>query len=433
MSLSTRHLPTVLVGVTSAALAAVVAVGVTEAVDRSQTTVATSSSGSALGAGSNGGYGTHGGYGGFGTNPYAGGSGPGSGDGSTGSSGSSGSSGNGSAGNGFPDGFGFGSGGSDGSGSGNGWSVGSSSTPNANATASQISGIVDITTTVDYSAGKAAGTGMILSSDGEILTNNHVVDGATKITVTVLSTGKNYTAKVIGTSPTNDIAVLQLADASGLRTAKLGTSSGISVGQPVTGVGNAGDAAGTSASPGAITALDQAITASDQGGAHSEHLTGLIETDADIQAGDSGGPLYDASGAVLGIDTAAQASARSGATIAGYAIPIDHALDVAHQILSGTDNATIHQGLPAFLGIQLSQVGTGTSIDGVVDGSAAAKAGLAPGDTITAIGGTAVASPAALTAAISANNPGDRVTIAWTDTNGTSHTATVTLGEGPAD
>jgi S1-C subfamily serine protease len=301
------------------------------------------------------------------------------------------------------------------------------------ATATQIKGIVDITTTVDYTAGEAAGTGMILTSDGEVLTNNHVVDGATKITVTVLSTGKSYTAKVIGTSPTNDIAVLQLTDASGLATANLGDSSGIKVGDAVTGVGNAGDAAGTSAAPGAITALDQAITASDQGGTNAEHLTGLIETDADIQAGDSGGPLYDASGKVIGIDTAAQASARSGATVAGYAIPIDHALDIAHQILSGADNATIHQGLPAFLGIQMSQVGTGTTIAGVVDGSAASKAGLAAGDAITAIGGTSVASPAAITAAISSHNPGDRVKIGWTDQSGVSHTATVTLGEGPAD
>ncbi len=431
MSLSTRHLPTVLVGVTSATLAAVVAVGVTEAVDRSQTTVSTSASGSALGTGSGSG---SGGYGWNGTNPYAGGSGSSNGDGSNGYSGNgsgsgSGSlgSGSGSLGNGFPGDNGFGSGGY-GSGSGS-----SSSTANANATATQVKGIVDITTTVDYSSGEAAGTGMVLTSDGEILTNNHVVDGATKITVTVLSTGKSYTAKVVGTSPTNDIAVLQLADASGLATANLGDSSGLKVGDAVTGVGNAGDAAGTSASPGAITALDQEITASDEGGANSEHLTGLIETDADIQAGDSGGPLYDAAGKIIGIDTAAQASARSGETVAGYAIPIDHALDIADQILAGTDNATIHQGLPAFLGIQLSQTGTGTTIGGVVDGSAAANAGLAAGDTITSVGGTSVASPDAITAAITAHHPGDRVKIAWTDQNGTSHSATVTLGEGPAD
>ena len=421
MSLSTRHLPTVLVGVTSATLAAVVAVGVTEAVDRSQTTVSTSASGPSLGVGSNGGYGS------YGTNPYAGGSG---------SAGSDGSSSGGTA-NGLPDSGGYGSFGSGGYGSGGFGGSGSSGTGSSNttteATASQVKGVVDITTTVDYSAGQAAGTGMILTSDGEVLTNNHVVDGATKITVTVLSTGRSYTAKVVGTSPTNDIAVLQLADASGLTTAKLGDSSDVKVGDAVTGVGNAGDDPGTSAAPGTVTALDQAITASDEGGSDAEHLTGLIQTDANIQAGDSGGPLYDASGEIVGINTAAQASARSGETVAGYAIPIDHALDVAHQILSGTDNATIHQGLPAFLGIQMSQVGTGTTIAGVVGGSAAADAGLSAGDTITAIGGTSVASPSAITAAISAHDPGDRVKIAWTDSNGTSHTATVTLGEGPAD
>ena len=416
MSLSTRHLPTVLVGVTSATLAAVVAVGVTEAVDRSQTTVSTSASGPSLGVGSNGGYGS------YGTNPYAGGSG---------SAGSDGSSPGGTD-NGFPDSGGYGSFGSGGFG-GSGSNGAGSSNATAEATASQVKGVVDITTTVDYTAGQAAGTGMILTSDGEILTNNHVIDGATKITVTVLSTGRSYTAKVVGTSPTNDIAVLQLANASGLTTATLGDSSDVKVGDAVTGVGNAGDGPGTSAAPGTVTALDQAITASDEGGSDAEHLTGLIQTDANIQAGDSGGPLYDASGEIVGINTAAQASARSGETVAGYAIPIDHALDVARQIRSGTDNATIHQGLPAFLGIQMSQVGTGTTIAGVVDGSAAAGAGLSAGDTVTAIGGTSVASPSAITAAISAHNPGDRVKIAWTDSNGTSHTATVTLGEGPAD
>ncbi len=448
MSLSTRHLPTILVGVTSATLAAVVAVGVTEAVDRSQTTVATSA-GSAFGAGANGGSGWNGTYpyaGGSGSQPWSGsgGSGGQTGTGGTGPGSGTGSLGDGSSGgNGYGYGYGYGNGnglaggdgnaygfgnGQDGSGSGS-----SSSTADADATATQVKGIVDITTTVDYSQGEAAGTGMILTSDGEVLTNNHVVDGATKITVTVLSTGRSYAATVVGTSPTNDIAVLRLTDASGLTTANLGTSSGIAVGQPVVGVGNAGDDPGTSAAPGTITALDQAITASDQGGGNSENLTGLIETDADIQAGDSGGPLYDASGQVIGIDTAAEASARSGQTVAGYAIPIDHALSVAHEILSGTDDATIHQGLPAFLGIQMSQTGTGTTIAGVVDGSAAAGAGLGAGDTITAIGGTSVASPAAVSAAISTHNPGDRVKIAWTTASGTTHTATVTLGAGPAD
>jgi S1-C subfamily serine protease len=311
------------------------------------------------------------------------------------------------------------------------------------ATASQLTGVVDIVTTVNFGQGEAAGTGIVLTSGGEVLTNNHVVSGSTSIKVTVLSTGRSYAAKVVGTSATNDIAVLQLEGASGLATAPMGTSSGLAVGDEVTGVGNAGNEPGTAASPGTVTDLDQQITASDGTGS-GETLTGLIETDAAIASGDSGGPLLDADGKVVGIDTAAQTD-RTGATVAGYAIPIDHALDIASQILAGTDNATISQGVPAFLGVQTSAYGpwggwapqqsayaAGVTISGVVTDSAADRAGLTSGDTITAVGGTEVATADELTTALAQRQPGDKVAITWTDSTGTSHTATVTLGEGPA-
>ena len=323
------------------------------------------------------------------------------------------------------------------------------------ATARQMVGVVDIVTTVNYDQGEAAGTGMVLTASGEVLTNNHVVEGATSITVTVLSTGRSYAATVVGTSPTHDVAVLQLTGASGLATVDLGDSSSVQVGDTVTGVGNAGNAAGTSAATGEVTALGQDITASDGSGSDSEELTGLIMTSAPIEAGDSGGPLYDAQGQVVGIDTAAQSSGRSGQTVAGYAIPIDTAVAVAQQITSGVDNATVHQGLPAFLGIQTAPVATGgfgqqgnglgssggsatgasggAVVGGVISGSAAARAGLTAGSTITALGGTAVASSTDLTAALATHDPGDRVSIAWTDVSGTAHTSTVTLGSGPAD
>jgi S1-C subfamily serine protease len=313
------------------------------------------------------------------------------------------------------------------------------------ATSSQLTGVVDIVTTVGFGQGEAAGTGIVLTSDGTILTNNHVISGSTSIKVTVLATGRTYTANVVGTSATNDIAVLRLEGAGGLATAPMGSSAGVTVGDEVTGVGNAGNEPGTAASPGTVTALDQQITAGD-GSGDGETLTGLIQTDAAIASGDSGGPLLDASGRVIGIDTAAQTD-RTGQTVAGYAIPIDHALDIASQILAGTDNATVSQGVPAFHGVQTSAAGdgqfggwapqssgyaAGVTIAGVVADSAAERAGLSAGDTITALDGTSVGGTEELTAALGEHEPGDRVAIVWTDGSGAEHTATVTLGEGPA-
>ena len=284
---------------------------------------------------------------------------------------------------------------------------------------------------IDYGSAEAAGTGVVLTSNGEILTNNHVVDGATKVTVTVVSTGQSYAAKVVGTDATDDVAVLQLSGASGLSTAKL-SSDAVSVGDAVTAVGNAGGTGGTpSAATGTVTALDQSITASDEGGSDPEQLTGMIQVDADIQAGDSGGPLYDSAGEVVGIDTAAS-SGQSGATV-GFAIPIAKAVSIADRIESGEDSATIQQGTPAFLGVQLAQDATGgATISGVVDGSPAADAGLQAGDTITAVGGTTVDSADALSAAMTKQNPGDQVRVSWVDSTGTTHTATITLVAGPA-
>ncbi|HEY2043780.1 MAG TPA: trypsin-like peptidase domain-containing protein, partial [Jatrophihabitans sp.] len=305
------------------------------------------------------------------------------------------------------------------------------------ATSAQQVGVVDINTVLDYGTGKAAGTGMVLTSSGEILTNNHVVEGSTSISVVVVSTGKTYTGTVVGTDPTDDVAVVQLKDASGLATAKLGTSSALAVGNAVTAVGNAGGTGGApSSATGQVTALNQSITASDGNGSNAEQLTGMIETNAAIQAGDSGGPLYSSSGSVIGIDTAASSSRSSGQTV-GFAIPIDKALSLAKQIESGTDNATIHQGYPAFLGVELQPTGQsatgGATISGILNGSGAASAGLAAGDTITAVNGTPVASADALSTKMATFNPGQQVKLSWVDSAGKSHSATVTLGTGPAD
>jgi S1-C subfamily serine protease len=298
----------------------------------------------------------------------------------------------------------------------------------AAATAAQQVGIVEIDTVLQYQSAEAAGTGIVLTSSGEVLTNNHVVDGATSITVTVASTGTTYTATVVGTDPTDDVAVLQLTNASGLQTAKLSTSAA-TVGEAVTGVGNAGGTGTLTAATGTVTALDQTITASDENGSNAEQLTGLIETNAPIQAGDSGGPLYGSSGTVIGMDTAAS----SGGATQGYAIPIATAEAIAKQIESGVDDATIHQGLPGFLGVSVQDTTGGAGIAGVLSGGPADTAGITAGDVITSVGGTSVGSAADLSSVMAGYDPGDRVPVTWTTTSGTTQTATVTLATGPAD
>jgi S1-C subfamily serine protease len=306
-------------------------------------------------------------------------------------------------------------------------------TGTAVANAAQQVGVVDINTVLGYQNAQAAGTGMVLTADGRILTNNHVIDGATAIKVTVVSTGKRYTAKVVGTSPSKDIAVLQLDNASGLRTATLGNSNTVDVGETVVGVGNAGGSGGVpSAATGTVKALNQSITASGDRGQDTQHLTGLIETTAPIEPGDSGGPMYDTSNAVIAINTAA--STRHGATVASYAIPINTARSIAGQIESGAETSTIHIGYPAFLGVSLSSnPARGALVTGVLRRGPADAAGITAGDTITAVGGHAVSSADSLRSVLAGYQPGQSVSVSWTGPDGTSHSATVTLIVGPAD
>ncbi|WP_317230024.1 trypsin-like peptidase domain-containing protein, partial [Clavibacter sp. MX14-G9D] len=314
--------------------------------------------------------------------------------------------------------------------SGTGTGTGTSATSPA-ADAAQTAGVVTIDSALTYENAAGAGTGIILSSDGTILTNNHVVSGATSIRVTVESTGKAYVAEVVGTDATNDVAVLQLEGASGLTPAVIDTD-GVTVGEAVTGVGNAGGTGTLTAAAGKVTALGQTITTQSEGTAAGETLTDLIQTDAPIVSGDSGGPLVDAENEVVGIDTAASSGS---AQIAGFAIPIDTALSIAKQIESGVESGTVQIGYPAFLGVLLANgAGTvaGAPVQGVVEGSGAAQAGLAQGDVVTSVDGKAVASAAELSAAIAAHEPGDQVALGWTTAAGATQTGTVTLTEGPA-
>src|SRR3954454_24548053 len=313
---------------------------------------------------------------------------------------------------------------------GYGWGYGNGSGPTGStATSFEQAGIVNVTTVLGYQNAEAAGTGMILTSTGDVLTNNHVVADATSIKVTVASTGTSYTATVVGTDPSADVAVLHIDNASGLRTARLSTSPA-TVGDAVTAVGNAAGTGTLTAVSGTVTNLDQSITATDSSGGGAEQLSGLIETDAAVQPGDSGGPLYDdATGAIVGMDTAAS----SGGPAQAYAIPISTAEAIAGQIERGVTSATIHQGYPAFLGVSITDGQDGAAIAGVVSDGPAARAGLAAGDVITGVAGTTVASPEDLTAALAGPSPGQHVTLTWSAATGGSHSATVTLGTGPAD
>jgi S1-C subfamily serine protease len=316
-------------------------------------------------------------------------------------------------------------------------SSGSGTTSYPAAVAAVAPGLVNITTTVGYDGSEAAGTGVVLTSDGIVLTNHHVVAGSTSIKVAVAGTTKTYSADVLGYDATHDVAVIKLRGASGMTTAPLGNSDDVQVGDVVIGLGNAGGKGGAPIpADGKVTGLDKSITAEDSENGTSENLTGLIETDAGIQPGDSGGALVSKDGKVIGINTAGSTSngRTTSATTQGYAIPINQALDIAQQIRDGKASSTVHIGASAFLGIQVSGTASssaGVRVAGTVSGSAAAKAGIVAGDRITAINGTKVSSNTQLRTALAPLHPGDVISITYTDSAGTSHTQNVTLGSGP--
>jgi S1-C subfamily serine protease len=330
-------------------------------------------------------------------------------------------------------------------------------------TASQIAArvdpaLVDVISTDGYQQATSEGTGIVLSSTGEILTNNHVIEGATSIKVIDIGNGKTYTATVVGYDASHDVAVIQAQNASGLTTASLGDSSSVQAGDSVTALGNAEGKGGTPAvASGTVTALNQSITASDELSSVSEQLTGLIETNAPIEPGDSGGPLVNSYGQVIGMDTAAssnyQFQGQSSAATQAYSIPINEALSIAKQIESSTTSADVHIGATAFLGLEIGssssnsngfggfggfggqsgQSGTsGVTVSGTVSGSPAASAGITEGDTITAVGGTSVTSAEDVAHALVKYHPGDSISVTWVDESGQSHTSNLTLASGPA-
>src|SRR5580658_3136157 len=339
-------------------------------------------------------------------------------------------------------------------------------------------GLVIINTNLQFDSEAAAGTGMVINPNGLVLTNNHVIDGSTKITATVAATGKTYPATVVGYDKTRDIALIQLQNASGLTIVPIGNSSSVKIGNAVVALGNAEGRGRITAAAGEVTGLNQTITASEEGGSTaSETLTGMIQTDADIVPGDSGGPLAGSTG-VIGMDTAGNAVSDQQQTSAGFAIPINTALSVARQIAGGHASSTITIGYPPFVGIFISSgsasspqaqaqqeeqqqnggggsggagsspacytsnadltvpsaiapVSSGTLIVGTICGSPAASAGLTGGAVITAVNGQAVGSPDDLAGVLSRFHPGDTISVTWVSPSGQRSTSSLHLTAGP--
>ena len=308
-------------------------------------------------------------------------------------------------------------------------------------------GLVDVMTNLGLQQAQAAGTGVVLTPSGEILTNNHVIKGATAIKVRDIGNGRTYPAKVVGYDQSRDIAVLQLQGASGLQTAALGDSSTAKVGDKVVALGNALGKGGTPAvAVGHIAGLNASIVASDEGAGTSERLTGLIHHNAPIQPGDSGGPLVSNTGKVIGIDTAASASTgfqfQTNTRTQAFAIPINGAVALAQQIEAGQASDTVHIGPTGLLGVGVMSAGqaassgisagSGAVVEQALPNTPAAGAGITSGDVIVAAGGRTVTSPAGLQAALERFHPGNSVNITWQDQSGQTHSATVVLANGPA-
>jgi S1-C subfamily serine protease len=343
-------------------------------------------------------------------------------------------------------------------------------------------GLVDISSNLGYQGSQAAATGMVISPDGLVVTNNHVITDTTQLWATVFATGRRYQAKWLGYDASDDVAVIKLVGARSLRTVPLGNSSTVKLGDQVIAIGNAYGQSVAQAVVGSITGLNRTITASDNGAATSETLHGMLQTNAGIVQGDSGGPLVNASGQVIGMDTAAS-TGSFGETIqnVGFAIPINRALQIAHQIINNQPSPKIQIGSTGFLGVlvpaqaasqatdphqqrrlqiqqdqassgfpvqpsspvcmandlnagvpaRVAPVTSGALIIGELCGTPADKAGIIAGDVITVVGGQAVTSPTQLTSIMHRLRPGMAVQVTWIDVNGHRHAGSLVLVQAP--
>jgi S1-C subfamily serine protease len=346
--------------------------------------------------------------------------------------------------------------------SGNSNSGGSSTSQNANIDVQSITqkvspSVVNLVSSLNE--GEAAGTGIIISSNGLVLTNNHVIAQSNQLEAEIGGNGNAHPVKVLGYDIEHDVALVQIQDVSGLTAASLGNSSSLQVGDAIVALGNAGGKGGQpTVVSGSVTGLNQQITASDQDGSNAETLHNLVQIDANIQPGDSGGPLVDTNGDVVGMDAAASSGNGGGgfggqSANEGYAIPIEDALAIGKKIETGSGGDTIHVGAHAgIMGVAVSDSassatsggfgggfanggsdsssGNGAYVQDVQSGSGADSAGVGQGSYITSVDGNSVTSAAQLTHLMVPYQPGDHVKIGWTDSSGQTHTATVTLGSG---
>ncbi len=311
------------------------------------------------------------------------------------------------------------------------------STPDATAAAASTpTGVTRAIVNIDghVRGGSVAGTGMVIRSDGIVLTNNHVVAGTLDLVAQVSGTGPVFRATVMGVDPTHDVAVIRLEGAKNLPTVPIDTSGVVSAGDAVTGMGNAQGHNGSPLSAsGSVTALDQTLTVTGDNGRLVETLNGTIGVSAAIEPGDSGGPLLNAAGKVIGMDTAgttqSQAAANGGTS--GDAIPINDAMDIANQIINNVASPYLELGHRGVLGVDLVDAAGGALVTAVVAGDAAAAAGVVTGDTITSFAGAAVQSAGDLDRLLQDRRPGDSVAITWHDAAGRPHQATVMLSPGP--
>jgi S1-C subfamily serine protease len=296
-------------------------------------------------------------------------------------------------------------------------------------------GLVDLRANLQYSHEVSVDTGIIVSADGLVLTSNNDITGATSVTATLVSSGQTYTARVLGYDATQDVALLKLEGAAHLPAVTLGNSSQVTIGMPVLALGNAEGQGGVTPAAGVITALDRSIYSGlgDQELA-PQNLRGMQQTSAQVGPGDDGGPLADSDGRVIGMITTANTPSGQASTV-GFAIPINTAMAIAHEISNGQASSTVYLGEPGFLGVQVkagtSQAPSGALIADVIGGTPASRAGLAAGDVITGLNGLPVTTPASLHTFLQRYHSGDVISVRWTALHGATHTTQITLGNGP--
>jgi serine protease Do len=289
--------------------------------------------------------------------------------------------------------------------------------------------VARIDTELDYQNALGTGTGIVLDPGGQVLTNYHVVSGADRIHATV--GGRSFPAQLVGYDRRADIAVLQLLGAGGLPAAPIGDSGQLAQGEPVVALGNAnGSGSPLTREVGTVTAFGRTVNAEDSLTGSSDEMTGLIEFAAPVRAGDSGGPVVNGAGQVVGVTTAASVNFRMGPGGKGFAIPINDAMGVAGQIRSGAPSASVHIGPPVILGVGVStqdRSAPGIIVRDVLRGGAAEQAGLHNGDVLTSLDGTALDSATTLTYVLDRHYPGDVVDLTWIDRGGEQRTGKATL------